>query len=185
MARKVLKWTRLALVALFVIGGVGIYLYASEPMDDMRHRADALSVPSNFVLVSESYSAGAMGFMGSIPVLQRTYHALWSGVCDSLQSIRDRSGEPLDMAGIPPDLADQICEFGAWCPAGWLGWCRNYRHYELRLSARAPEMIRKMGPLMPRFEVLYPKPNDNPGVTFTIPDGRAMIDVELIALRGR
>src|SRR5437867_1933425 len=69
MARRIV---RTVVVVLVVLGGLlaiaaGLHFYESEPMDDMRQRADVLLLPRDFVLVSESYSPGAMGFFGALP----------------------------------------------------------------------------------------------------------------------
>ena len=70
------KAGRTVVVALAVLGGLiaiaaGFHFYESEPMDDMRQRADVLPLPKDFVLVNESYSPGAMGLFGSVPHLER------------------------------------------------------------------------------------------------------------------
>jgi hypothetical protein len=115
MVRKVLGTVAVVLLA---IGGVAAYLAEPEPMEDLRLRADALPIPSDFVLVSESY----MGRGFSTPAeLERVYHASWPGLCDSLRSIHDRVGDSFEMAQ-PRGYEGRMCNFGAWYPAGWRSW---------------------------------------------------------------
>ncbi len=102
----------------------------------MRQRADLIHVRRDFVLVSESYSPGALGFFGSVPHLERVYHAPWPGVCDALRTLGGHLGRPTGLAPVPRDYADhQMCNCGAQLGSGWRGWLRNYRHYEVRLTA--------------------------------------------------
>jgi hypothetical protein len=177
-------------LVLAVLGGLlaiaaGFHFYESEPMDDMRQRADILRLPKDFVLVSESYSPGAMGFFGSVPHLERVYHASWSGLCDSLRDLGSHLGSPSGLAAVPKEYADQMCNFGALHGAGWQGWIRNYRHYEVRLTAWRPGFAQ--GPIWETahgFVVLYPRQAQVPGAKIVMPEGRARVAVELIAHRG-
>ena len=70
MVRKVFVTVAVVVVALLAIGGVVVYLAVYEPIDDMRLRADALPIPSDFVLASESYRG--RGF-GTPAELERVY----------------------------------------------------------------------------------------------------------------
>jgi len=181
---------RTVVVTAVVLGGLlaiaaGFRLYESEPMDDMRQRADVLPLPQDFVLVSESYSPGAMGFFGSVPHLQRVYHAPWPGLCDSLRVLGSHLGGPTGLAPVPKQYADQMCNYGALHGVGWRGWIRNYRHYEVRLTAWQPGF--GQGPMWERpngLIVLYPASDQVPGPKIVIPEGRARVAVELIAHRG-
>ena len=169
------------LVVLLAVGGVAFYLAAPESMEDMRLRADALPFPKDFVLVSESYRGP--GF-SSPPSLQRVYHASWPGLCDSLRNIGDRAGDSLGLAK-PRGYEGRICNFGVWYPAGWRGWCRNYRHYDLRVYAWDPELVQGFPPDFPNgLFVLYPRSDGVPG-PILIPAGRAKVLMQLIAWRGR
>ena len=128
MARRVV---RTVVVVLVVLGGLlaiaaGLHTYESEPMDDMRQRADVLPLPQDFVLVSESYSPGAMGLFGALPHLERVYHASWPGLCDSLRELGSHLGGPTGLAPVPREYADQMCNYGALHGSGWRGWIRNY-----------------------------------------------------------
>jgi hypothetical protein len=181
---------RTVVVAAVVLGGLlaiaaGFHLYESEPMDDMRQRADVLALPRDFVLVSESYSPGAMGFFGSVPHLERVYHAPWPGLCDSLRVLGSHLGGPTGLGPIPMQYADQMCNYGAFHSVGWRGWIRNYRRYEVRLTAWRPGF--GQGPMWERpngLFVLYPAGDPVPGPKIVIPEGRARVAVELIAHRG-
>jgi hypothetical protein len=162
-----------------------LHLYESEPIVDMRERADHVPLPRDFVLVSESYSAGAMGFFGSVPHLERIYDASWPGLCDSLRALGGRLGGPDMLAPVPREYADRMCNCGASVRAGWRGWIRNYRRYEVRLTAWEPGFSR--GPAFERpigFLVLYPKRDQVPDPKIVIPEGRARIQLDLIAHRG-
>jgi len=187
MARKAIRTVVVAsvvLVALLAIAAV-FHLHESEPMDDMRQRADVLPLPMDFVLVSESYSPGALGLFGAVPHLERIYHASWPGLCDSLQHLSGQLGRPTGLVPVPREYAHQMCNFGAWHGSGWRGWIRNYRHYEVRLTARRPGFAQ--GPMFERpggFLVLYPTHDSVPAPKIVIPEGRALVDVELIAHRG-
>jgi hypothetical protein len=181
MVHKVLVTVAIVLVVLFAIGGVFIYLAAYEPLEDMRLRADALPIPSDFVLASESYRGGGFGTPAE---LERVYHASWPGLCDSLRSIRDRAGESFDM-GEPKGYEGKLCFFGAWYPAGWRSRWRNIRDYDLRLYGRSPELVQKMGPDWPHgLFVLYPKSDGTPD-TIRIPPGRAKVVVQMYGTSGR
>ena len=187
MARRVV---RTVVVVLVVLGGLlviaaGLHIYESEPMDDMRQRADVLRLPQDFVLVSESYSPGAMGFFGAVPHLERVYHASWPGLCDSLRELGSHLGGPSALGPVPRQYADQMCNFGALHKSGWWGWIRNYRRYEVRLTASRPGFAR--GPMWETpngFFVLFPRRDPMPGPKIVIPEGRARVAVELIAHRG-
>ena len=188
MARRVVRRVVVGLVVLGVllaIAGV-LRLYESEPMDDMRQRADILPLPKDFVLVSESYSPGAMGLFGAVPHLERVYHASWPGLCDSLRDLGSQLGRPTGLAPVPRQYADQMCNCGAWYGSGWRGWIRNYRRYDVRLTARGSGLAQ--GPMLERpngFLALYPRQDQVPKPRIVIPEGRARVDVELIAHRGR
>ena len=182
---KVVRVVVITLVALIAILVAIVYVYASEPMDDMRARADALPLPSDYVLLSESYSAGALGFMGSMPHLSRTYSAPWPGPFEAMMSIRDHVGTPYETAKMPADVQDKICQLGTWYPAGWRGWYRGFWHYDLRLRAVDPEMAQTFGPDMPTFEVLYTAPGIENPLQIVVPPGRAEVVIDLIAWRGR
>jgi len=184
-AWKAVRVVAIVLVTLTASLATVAYLFVSEPMDDMRARANALPLPSDFVLLSESYSAGAMGFMGSMPHLSRTYHAPWPGPCEALMSIRDRVGTPYETGKMPADVRDRICQLGTWYPAGWRGWTRGFFHYDLRLRAADPEMAQKFGPDMPRFDVLYTAPGIENPLQIVVPPGRAEVVIDLIAWRGK
>ena len=187
MARRVGRTVVIAAVALGALLAIAVVLhvYESEPMDDMRQRADVLPLPQDFVLVSESYSPGAIGFFGAVPHLERVYHASWPGLCDSLRGLGSRLGGPSGLAPVPREYSDQMCNCGAWFKSGWRGWIRNYRHYEVRLTARQPGLAQ--GPMFERphgFLVLYPRHDQAPDPKIVIPDDRARVEVELIAHRG-
>ena len=187
MARRVV---RTVVVVLVVLGGLlaiaaGLHIYESEPMDDMRQRADVLPLPRDFVLVSESYSPGAMGFFGAVPHLERVYHASWPGLCDSLRELGSHLGGPTGLGPVPREYADRMCNYGALHGSGWRGWIRNYRHYEVRLTAWRPGFA--LGPMWETphgFLVLFPRRDLVPGPRIVIPEGRARVAVELIAHRG-
>jgi hypothetical protein len=184
LARSILVVS--AVLAALLAIAAAFRFYESEPMDDMRPRADALPLPKDFVLVSESYSPGALGWFGSVPHLQRVYHASWPGLCDLLRELSGRVGKPTGLAPVPKPYADQMCNCGASHPSGWLGWIRNYRHYEVRFTAWRPGSAQ--GPMFetPRgFIALYPRPGPVlPDQRIVIPEGRARVEVELIAHRG-
>jgi hypothetical protein len=187
MARKVARPIVVvsAVIAAFLAIAGGFRLYESEPMDDMRGRANVVPLPKDFVLVSESYSPGAMGFFGAVPHLQRVYHASWPALCDSLRNLGGRLGAPTGLAPVPQAYADQMCHCGASMTTGWQGLIRNYRHYEVRLTAWRPGVAQ--GPMFDRplgFIVLYPRPDPVQGPSVVIPEGRARVEVELIAHRG-
>jgi hypothetical protein len=181
MVRKVLLAIAVVVVAILALGGIAYYLATYDPMRDMRARADALPIPSDFVLVSESYRG--RGF--STPAeLERVYHASWPGLCDSLRSIHDRAGESFDM-GQPRGYEGRMCFFGAWYRAGGASRFRGIRHYDLRLYGWDPEMVAGMPPDWPNgLFVLYPKVGGPPD-TIRIPAGRAKVLVQLFASRGR
>lgn len=180
MGRKVLIVLAVVFVVLVAIGGVFFYLASYEPLEDMRLRADALPIPSDFVLASESYRGP--GF-GTAAQLERVYHASWPGLCDSLRSLRDRVGESFDMAE-SKGYEGELCAFGAWYPAGWRSRWRNIREYDLRLHGRSPELVREMGPDWPHgLYVLYPKSAAAPD-TIRIPAGRAKVVMQMFG-RGR
>ena len=189
MPRKAVRTVLIVLAvlgALVAIVGAGVYLNTSEPVGDMRQRADALPLAQDFVLVSESYSEGALGLFGSVPHLNRVYHAAWPGLCDTLQNIAGRLGGPTGLARVPQQYADRMCNVGAWYGSGWGGRIRNYRHYEVRLTARSPEFAHAVVLDYPiGFWVLYPKPGGRADAKIDIPEGRARVDVDLIAHRGR
>jgi len=133
------------------------------------------------VLVSESYRG--RGFSTSAE-LERVYDASWPGLCDSLRRIHERAGESFDM-GKPQGYEGRICYFGAWYPAGWRSWCRNIRHYDLRLYAWDPELVQGMPPSWPSgLFVLYPKSDGTPD-TIRIPPGHAKVVVQMYATSGR
>src|SRR6266850_2533009 len=178
MSRKVVR-TVVAVViglgALLALAGV-LHVYESEPMDDMRQRADALPLPRDFVLVSESYSPGAMGFFGSVPHLERVYHASWPGLCDSLRELGSHLGGPTGLGPVPREYADQMCNWGAWHGSGWRGWIRNYRRYEVRLTAWRPGF--GQGPMWETpsgFLVLFPRNDQVTIPKIVIPEGRARV----------
>jgi hypothetical protein len=129
MGRKVLIAVAVVFVVLLAIGGFAVCVGSYDPMTDMRVRADALPIPGDFVLVSESYRG--RGF-NSGAELERVYHASWPGLCDSLRSIQGRAGDAFDM-GKPRGYEGRICFYGAWYPAGGPSRFRNIRHYDLRL----------------------------------------------------
>jgi hypothetical protein len=185
MARK-----RILVTIPVVLGGfvlvvcVWSYLSFSEPEADMRARADAIRLPSDFVLVTDKYSPGAMGLFGSLPDLERTYHAPWPGLCDSLRAVRDRSGPESGLAQPPRDLADRMCNYGALTPAGWRGWIRSYRTYDLRLYGREGGMLAEARHTLKadtvslsreQLEELYPE--------MFFPPGHAKVTLQLIAHR--
>jgi hypothetical protein len=180
MIRKILVTVALAIVVLLAIGGLALYLAVADPMEDMRHRADALPIPSDFVLVSESYGSG--GF-NTAPKLERVYHASWLGLCDSLRSIHDRAGGSIVIAQ-PRGYERRICDFASSYPAGWRGWVKNFWHYDLRLYAWDPGLVEKMPRQWPGgLFVLYP--SSGAADTSRIPAGRARVLLELSADRGR
>jgi hypothetical protein len=184
MSRRVVLTVVVVLVALLAIAAV-LHTYESEPMDDMRQRADVLPLPPEFVLVSESYSPGAMGLFGALPHLERVYHASWPGLCDSLRALGSHLGGPTGLAPIPRQYADSLCNCGAWYGSGWRGWIRNYRHYEVRLTAWRPGF--GQGPMWETphgFLVLFPMRGPVSDAKIVIPEGRARVAVELIAHRG-
>ena len=89
------------------------------------------------------------------------------------------------MVTMPRDVANEVCDLSAWYPAGWRGWCMNYWHYEIRFFARGPEIVRRMGPQDPDgLFVIYPK-YDRVRSMILVPRGRARIDVEFVAVKGR
>lgn len=184
------KMGRATVVVLTLLGGLlavaaALHFYESEPMDDMRQRADALRLPREFVLVSESYSPGALGLFGSVPHLERVYHASWTGVCDSLRELGSHLDGPTGLAAVPREYADQMCNVGAFHAAGWQSRIRNFRRYEVRLTAWRPGFAE--GPMWDTahgFVVLYPVYHQAPGAKIVIPEGRARVAVELIAHRG-
>jgi len=188
MARRV---GRTVVVVLVVLGGLlaiaaWFHLSESEPMDDMRQRADVLPLPQDFVLLSESYSPGAMGFFGSVPHLERVYHTSWPGLCDSLRELGSHLGGPTGLGPVPREYADQMCNYGAWHGSGWRGWIRGYRHYEVRLTAWRPGFARGLMWERPHgFLVLFPRRDQVPDPRIVISEGRARVAVELIAHRGR
>jgi hypothetical protein len=154
-------------------------------MADMRQRADVLPLPKDFVLVSESYSPGAMGLFGSVPHLERVYHASWADACDSLRELGGHLGAPTGLAAVPREYADSMCNVGAWHASGWTGRIRNYQHYEVRLTAWRPGFAE--GPMWEHphgFIVLFPRREPVPDSKIVIPEGRARVAVELIAHRG-
>ena len=113
------KMGRTLVVVLAVLGGLlaiaaGLHFYESEPMDDMRERADVLRLPKDFVLVSESYSPGALGLFGSVPHLERVYHASWPGLCDSLRDLGSHLGGPTGLAAVPKSTRTR-CATSARC----------------------------------------------------------------------
>jgi hypothetical protein len=187
MARRAVRTLVIASIALGALLAIaaGFHVYESEPLDDMRRRADALPLPQDFVLVSESYSPGAMGLFGALPDLERVYHAPWPGLCDSLRGLGSRLGGPSGLAPVPRGYAGQMCNCGALHRSGWWGWIRNYRHYEVRLTAWRPGFAR--GPVWETpngFLVLYPSYDQTSSPKIVIPKGRARVAVELIAHRG-
>jgi len=188
MGRRVV---RTVVVVVVVLGGLlaiaaGLHLYESEPMDDMRQRADVIRLPQDFVLVSESYSPGAMGFFGAVPHLERVYHAPWPGLCDSLRELGSHLGGPTGLAPVSREYVEQMCNYGAWHGSGWRGWIRNYPHYEVRLTAWRPGFAQGLMWDRPQgFLVLFPRYDQVPNAKIIIPEGRARVAVELIAHRGR
>jgi len=179
-------WTTVAIAVVTLIVATVLILrfYFGDPLGDMRTRADALKLPGDFVLVSESYTVG--GFLGSSPHLTRTYHAPWPGLCDSLRGLARRSGQELELGEPARESADRMCTLGAWYPSGWRGWFRNYRRYLLRLTARGGDLANLPGFDRPMgFIVLYPRYDDVPDPRIVIPPGRARIDVELIGYKGQ
>jgi hypothetical protein len=151
----------------------------------MRQRADVSPLPKDFVLVSESYSPGGIGFFGAVPDLERIYHASWPGLCDSLREIASRLGGPTGLAPVPRHLADQVCNCGALSGSGWQGWIRNYRHYEVRLTAWRPGFGEGLAWESPHgLYVLFPSDAQVRNPKIVIPEGRARVAVELIAHRG-
>jgi hypothetical protein len=122
--------------------------------------------------------------MGSRPHLTRTYHALWPGLCDTLRSIRDRAGESAEIAQAR-GYEGRICSFAAWYPAGWGGWCRNFRHYDLRLYAWEPGLLEANRVKLPESPKLTPEQLKDIYPEDFFPAGRAKVIVELIAWRGR
>jgi hypothetical protein len=188
LARRVVRTAvvvaLVALGALLVIAAA-FHVYESEPMDDMRQRADALPLPSDFVLASESYSPGAMGFFGAVPHLERVYHASWPGLCDSLLDLGSHLDGPSGLAPVPRQYANDMCNCGALYRSGWWSWIRNYRRYEVRLTAWRPGSAE--GPQWDTphgFIVLFPRPDRVPDSRIVIPPGRGRVAVELIAHRG-
>ena len=177
------KIVLIVLGLLIVCGWVLLRLAAFEPMEDMRQRADALPLPADFVLVSESYRG--MGIDGSPAVLERVYHAAWPGACDSLRRLQDRAGPPLGIAAVPRAYADSMCNHGAWYPAGWRAWFGNIRNYDLRLYGRAPGFGTAFLSYPQGLYVLYPRMDSLPPRPIVIPAGRARIDIEIIGHRGR
>ena len=122
---------------------------------------------------------------GAVPHLERIYHASWPGVCDSLRELGRTVGAPTGLAPVSREYAEQMCNCGAWHPSGWWGWIRNYRRYEVRLTAWRPGFAR--GPIYDRprgFVVLVPTHDQMSDPKIVIPDGRARVAVELIAHRG-
>ena len=62
---------------------------------------------------------------------------------------------------------------------------RNYRHYEVRLTAWRPGFAR--GPIWEHphgFIVFFPRRGQAPDAKVVIPEDRARVEVELIANRG-
>lgn len=186
MARRVVRTVVVVLVVLGALLAIaaGLHLYESEPMDDMRQRADVLPLPKDFVLVSESYSPGASGLFGSVPHLERVYHASWPGLCDSLRDVGGHLGGPTGLAPVPRQYADEMCNCGVWHGAGWRGWIRNYRRYEVRLTAWQPGFGQGPAWETPHgLLVLYPANDQLARPKIVIPEGRARVAVELIAHR--
>jgi len=172
------------LTALVAIAGA-FRFYESEPMDDLRQGADAIPLPKDFVLVTESYSPGASGMFGAVPHLQRVYHASWPGLCDSLHDLGDRLGGVNMLAPVSPEYAERMCNRGASQKTSWRGRLRNYRNYEVRLTAWRPGFAE--GPVFDRPEgiiLLYPRRGVTTDQKIVIPEGRARVDIELIAHRG-
>lgn len=177
--QKVLVGIAIALVVLLVIAWVVFQRATADPMNDMRARADALPIPADFVLVSESYRG--RGF-GTPAELERVYHASWPGLCDSLQSIRDRVAVAFDMAQTR-GYEGRMCNHGGWYPAGRPGWFGGNRRYDLRLYGWDPEMVQGMPPDWPHgLLVLYPKTDGAPD-TIRIPTGRAKVLIQVIGAR--
>src|SRR5258706_480156 len=116
---KVLKVILIVLGVLLVCTATFLYLFLSEPTDDLRQRADHIPLPGDFVLVREEYRGSALGLFGAPPDLERTYHAPWPRLCENLGRMSEHLGPPLGLAKVPPDLTDHMCCFGAWYPAGW------------------------------------------------------------------
>jgi hypothetical protein len=181
---------RTVVVVLALLGGLlaiaaAFHFYESEPMDDMRQRADVLRLPKDFVLVSESYSPGALRLFGSVPHLERVYHAPWLGVCDSLRELGSHLDGPTGLAPVPKEYADQMCNVGALHGSGWTGRIRNYGHYEVRLTAWRPGFAE--GPMWETphgFVMLFPTHGPVIEQKIVIPEGRARVAVDLIAHRG-
>ena len=187
MARRARAATiALILLGLLVVNGWFLsHFVAFEPMEDMRRRADALGLPADFVLVSESYSPGALGIAGAAPHLRRVYHAPWPGACEALRAVEQRAGPPIGIGAVPYDYVDRMCNFGCWYPAGWRGRIRNFHNYDLRLYARAPGFASEAFALSMGLIVLYPRTDSLPYPRILIPAGRARIDVEMIGHAGR
>jgi hypothetical protein len=170
-----------AVIVLVVLGVLlaivaGFNFYQSEPMDDMRQRADALPLPKDFVLLSESYSPGEMEMFGSVPSLERVYHAPWPGLCDSLRDLGDHMDGPTNLAPIPRQYADSLCYCGALYGSGWRGWIRNYRHYQVTLTAWRPGFLKGHAWERPSgFLLLYPSYGPVTEARIVIPDGRARV----------
>jgi len=186
-ARKLVRVAVVVLIVLvaLVATAAAFHVYESEPIVDMRQRADAFPLPTDFVLVSESYSPGGMGFFGAVPHLERVYHASWPGLCDSLRALGSHLGGPNQLAPVSKEYAEQMCNCGAMPKTGWRGWIRNYRHYDVRLTAYQPGLAK--GPMFDYphgFGALYPRRLPTAEAKIVIPDGRARVDVEVIAHRG-
>lgn len=182
---KALKAILIVLGVLLAGAATLLYLYVSAPTADMRQRADRLPLPGDFVLVREEYGGSTLGLFGTLPDLHRTYHAPWPSLCENLGRMSERLGPPLGLAKVPRELAEHMCSFGVWYPAGWRGWIRGYRNYDVRIFAYEPGFLEshRIHPAidstltLEQLKELYPDRY--------IPAGRALVQIQVIGQRGR
>lgn len=106
ISRK-LGWAA-GIVAFVVLGLVLWRLRESDPQGALLHRADALGLPADFVLVHQAYEFTS--FRGEAHLV-RTFHASWPGLCDSLRGGRDRAGVPVEWVGHPSPFDGQRCTY--------------------------------------------------------------------------
>jgi hypothetical protein len=165
-------------VALVVVAALWLPFYFSEPMGDMRRRADAFQLPSGCVLMSESYDGAVM--FGSRPHLRRTYSAPWPGLCDALNGLSDRVGTPEPVVAQPPEYSEQVCNYATSYSPGFGAWIRGW-HYRLELVGISPSLGSKGPSRGIGFRVLYPR-HDDPEPKIIPPD-RAVFGVDVLAYR--
>ena len=94
---------------------------------------------ADFVLVSESYSPGAMRALWSRPPPRTRLPRVMAGLVRFPASAWQPPGWPHGARADPQgNTRIRLCSCGAWHGSGWWGWIRNYRHYEVRLTAWRP-----------------------------------------------